>query len=346
MKSAPTNPPTGDRFRSRLDRIYRIHREILQGQFPNCKKLAKTLGVTPKTVQRDINFMRCELEMPLEYRPSEYGFYYSRPVSELPFITSDVEDLVALFVARKALAPLAGTQLQKNLSHSFHKLTRSMRGQVTFHWTDLDEAFSVKETGVALPDVLMFDKLARAVLECRKIRFAYRNLGATKDATRWVQPYHLAEVDGGWYAIGHDLERQAKRTFALQRIKDLKVLKTRFARPTDFNLAEHLGNSFSLWKNPDSGSGTHRIRIRLRGWPATYVPERRWHPSQEIHPTDEEKNAIDILFQLDSLEEITRWVLSWGELCTVLEPEELREKTQAKLEAALATYPPGQSQKQ
>jgi proteasome accessory factor B len=339
MTNNNVDTPHTNRSRSRLDRIYRIHREIQSGKFPNCNKLAPVLGVTPKTIQRDIDFMRCELEMPLEYHSSEYGFHYSRPVSELPFITSDVEDLVALFVARKALAPLSGTQLQKTLSHSFQKLTRSMQGQVTFHWSDLDEAFSVRDTGVALPDVLLFDKLARAVLECRKIRFAYRNLGASDDSIRRIHPFHLAEVDGGWYVIGHDLERQAKRTFALQRMKDLRVLDSRFARPTDFNLRDHLGNSFSVWKNPQKGGGNLHIRVRMRGWAASYVPERRWHPSQQIRQTRGKKASVDVLFQLDGLEEITRWVLSWGALCTVIEPEELRARVKSELQATLETYP-------
>jgi predicted DNA-binding transcriptional regulator YafY len=34
-----------------------------------------------------------------------------------------------------------------------------------------------------------------------------------------VQPLHLGDVDGGWYLIAHDLERDALRTFALPRMK-------------------------------------------------------------------------------------------------------------------------------
>jgi len=341
MPPASDSPASSPGIRSRrtLERIYAIHREISKGDFPNCRAMAERLGVTQKTIQRDINFMRCDLELPLEYDSTEYGYHYTRSVGELPFIESEAEDLVALFVARKALAPLAGTPLHKTLSHSFQRLTRSMQGRVTFQWTDIDQAFSVKDSGVALPDIRLFDKLARAVIECRQISFKYTNLGSKKEVHRSVQPYHIAEVDGGWYLIGHDLTRKAKRTFALQRIKVLNVLTTRFARPADFSLSEHLGDSFSVWRKPDHQRQTYKIHLRLRGWAAIFVSERRWHPSQVIKPVSKSSSSeIDAYFSLGSLEEITRWVLSWGGQCTVLAPPELKQIVQDELARAIGSY--------
>ena len=46
-----------------LERIYRIHEVVKRGKYPNCRSLAETLEVTQKTVQRDISFMRDELDV-------------------------------------------------------------------------------------------------------------------------------------------------------------------------------------------------------------------------------------------------------------------------------------------
>ena len=118
------------------------------------------------------------------------------------------------------------------------------RGEVTFRWTDLDDAFSVRNQGMVPSDVRLFGEVGRAVLECREIRFEYRKIDSKKWEARSLRPFHLAEVDGGRYVIGHDPRRRVRRTFALQRMKAVRVLKTRFVRPADFSQADHLGGSF------------------------------------------------------------------------------------------------------
>ena len=40
-----------------IQRIYEIHSVICQGNLPNCSTLAERLGVTRKTIQRDINWI-------------------------------------------------------------------------------------------------------------------------------------------------------------------------------------------------------------------------------------------------------------------------------------------------
>ena len=47
-----------------MQRIYAIHEAVKQGSYPNCRILAERLDVTDKTIQRDISFMRDELELP------------------------------------------------------------------------------------------------------------------------------------------------------------------------------------------------------------------------------------------------------------------------------------------
>lgn len=39
-------------------RIGEVHRLIRSGTYPNCSTLARAIEVTPKTIQRDVSFMR------------------------------------------------------------------------------------------------------------------------------------------------------------------------------------------------------------------------------------------------------------------------------------------------
>ena len=150
--------------RAPIGRFFKIHDEIRRGKYPNCKNLADKLEVTQKTIQRDITYMQNELKLPLVYEASRHGYYYHKPVQDFPLFKATSEDVVALFLARKALEPLRGTPLEAELRQSFRQLASSLQGHVTFRWSDLDQAVSVKEPGAMVADVRQFEKLADAVL--------------------------------------------------------------------------------------------------------------------------------------------------------------------------------------
>ena len=114
-------------------------------------------------------------------------------------------------------------------------------------------------------DVRLFEKLTRAVLECRKLSLNYRKIDREEWKSRKLRPFHLADSDGGWYAIGHDPNREARRTFALQRMKAVPVLQTHFLPPGDFSFSDHLGGSFGVWHRTDDKEKTHRVALRFTG---------------------------------------------------------------------------------
>src|SRR4249920_1352969 len=77
--SRSTRPP--------LVRMLRIHDMLSGGRYPNCSGLAREFEVSAKTVQRDVDFMRDQLVLPIEYDRRRHGFAYSRPVGQFPLIT-------------------------------------------------------------------------------------------------------------------------------------------------------------------------------------------------------------------------------------------------------------------
>ena len=50
-----------------LVRMLKIHQALQAGGYPNCRRLAEELEVAGKTIQRDIDFMRDQLGLPIEY---------------------------------------------------------------------------------------------------------------------------------------------------------------------------------------------------------------------------------------------------------------------------------------
>lgn len=206
-------PPVADRLsRPPLARILQIHERLKQDKFPNCSQLALDLEVATKTVQRDIDFMRDRLDLPIEFDSRRNGFRYTEPVENFPTVQVTEQELIALVVAEKALAQYKGTPFEKPLHAAFGKLTEGLTGTVTFPWSDLDSAISFRSIGTTVADLELFEVVSRAALRSQELEFQYHKLGGRTHEPRRVQPYHLGSVENQWYLFAFDLDRQQMAT--------------------------------------------------------------------------------------------------------------------------------------
>ncbi|MBK1855747.1 WYL domain-containing protein [Verrucomicrobiaceae bacterium 5K15] len=319
-----------------MRRIYAIVDAVKGGGYPNCRSLAERLEVTPKTIQRDINFIRDQLALPLEYNQTMHGYEFTSDVNQFPVFEAQVEDLAALFLARHAMKSVKGTKLAEALKPAFERLTKQLDGKVNMNWSSIDQVFTVKETGVVDADLTLFGKLAEAVLNGHEVSFLYRKLGDQQSIKRRLQPYHVGEIDGGWYVVGHDVMRNGLRTFALQRIKGLKVLKAHFQRPADFQIGRHLGGSIGVWDHQENE--LQEVVVEVSGWVARIVQERLWHPSQTTRVLDERGENVELRMRLGNLEEMKHLILSWGASAKVLAPKALRHAVREEAAGVVEIY--------
>src|SRR5947199_1179777 len=116
-----------------LERMMRLHEKLKAGKFPNCRKLAEEMEVSSKTIQRDIDFMRDRLNLPIEYDQLHFGFAYTEPVTSFPSIEVSEGEIVALFVAKKAMEQYRGTPFEKSLMTAFENITQGLKDTVEFH---------------------------------------------------------------------------------------------------------------------------------------------------------------------------------------------------------------------
>ncbi len=145
--------------------MMQLHAQLQARKFPNCRKLAGELEVSEKTIQRDIEFMRYQLGLPIEYDQLHFGFVYTEPVTSFPSIQVSEGEIVALFIAQKALQQYHDTPFEAPLKAAFQKIGHGLKDKVTFTWTDLDAAISFRSAGHSQADLEVFEVLSHAVLE-------------------------------------------------------------------------------------------------------------------------------------------------------------------------------------
>ncbi len=120
-----------------------------------------------------------------------------------------VEELAVLSIAARVwdeavLAPAAVTALRKLEAVSPQQNTNSVGSPSTFGSVSASDA-------ALLP-------LMRAIRDRRLVRFEYRKPGAAGGQVRTVEPWTVRSLEGRWYLIGWDRDREEERVFRLSRI--------------------------------------------------------------------------------------------------------------------------------
>lgn len=299
--------------------MLRIHQAIESGKFPNATTLARELEVSTKSIQRDLDFMRDRLGMPIAYNGSRLGYYYTEEVSSFPTLQITEGELAALVIAEKALQQYRGTQFEKPLLSAIRKIEQALPDTISLNLADLEKTISFRTRAEPVLDLAIFDALAKATAQRRQIEIAYRKPGRREADARIVDPYHLANINGEWYLFAFDHGRRDIRTFVPARVRAVKQTGRSFARPEKFSLERRLRDSFGV----HSGEGEFVVVLRFVPRVADFVREKKWHPSQRQR--DLSDGGVELTLKLSSLVEIERWVLSWGGDVRVVRPRELRE---------------------
>lgn len=301
------------------ERMLQIHERINRRSYPNCVQLAEELEVSVVTLKRDVAFMRDRLQMPIAYDSRRHGYYYTHRVEQFPGLPLATEEIRALAVAQQALEPYEGTPFAGRVARAYRRTVRPLDRQTREGLGKLQAGLSFRPLAPPQTQASHFGRLTQALEQQRPLRFRYRNLGTPGLRPRVVHPYHLACIDGHWYLFGYDVARQAIRTFAVARIEQLKLGRGSFTRRESFEPGEYLRGSFAVLK----GEGDYEVVIEFDRWATDLVRDRRWHASQTL--TEFAGAGSQLRLRLSGLEEVARWVLSWGEHATVVRPRALVE---------------------
>ena len=297
--------------------MMRIHQEVQSGSYPNASSLAREFEISTKSVYRDIEFMRSSRELPLDWDGSRNGFCYTEEVGSFPTIQISEGELVALFLAEKALQHYRGTSFERPLLSAIKKMTQSMPETISLDLSEAQQAISFSTRAEPILDLEIFDLVARATSQRQQLAIEYRKPGQTKAEERTIDPYHLANINGEWFLFAFDHLRQDMRTFVPTRIRSVKPTGVVFPRPKKFSLESRLRHSFGV----HSGKALYDVVIRFDSRVADMIREKKWHDSQKL--VDLEDGGVDLSFQLSSFREVERWVLSWGGDALALSPPEL-----------------------
>jgi predicted DNA-binding transcriptional regulator YafY len=249
-------------------------------------ELAARLGVTTRTIRNDMDRLR-GLGYPVDARPGVAGGYRLGTGGALPPLLLDDEEAVAVAIGLRAAASGSIVGIEETSVRALVKLQQVLPSRLRRKVSAFQSsALPMPSRGPRVdPDVLT--TIASACRDHEQLRFDYQAHSGTA-SRRSVEPYRLVNDRRRWYLVAWDTDRDAWRTFRVDRIEPRTPTGLRFtprALPPDREIAAQVARGI--------GEATWRYRARvIVHAPAAHVRDRMPIPV-EVEPLGEDQCAFE-----------------------------------------------------
>ena len=315
-----------------IQRIQWLDEQLRGQRYPSAARAIAEFEISRRTFCRDLDYLRLMLGAPVGYDRHRGGYYYTDDTFSLAAVHLTEGELLALFVAERVMRQYAGTPYGKGLQSAFEKICSSLTSSITVDLTYHDPGFTFDLGPLRAPDLDIFDTVCRSLQNRTALRIQYHTQSRDCDTERVVEPYHLHNHKGDWYLIALCHRRRQIRNFLLSRVVAAELAHDRFTMPEDFAVESYIRESFGIEK---SGRPMN-VAIWFDSYQARWIREREWHPTQRID--DHDDGSLTLHFKATGLDEVARWVLSYGEHALVLKPAKLKRRVAAAVAQAARNY--------
>ena len=175
--------------------------------------------------------------------------------------------------------------------------------------------------------------ILEAISETEKVEFTYAGFNRSRPEKGILfRPYFVKRYKQRWYMVGLKESADAIRTYALDRIKEMRLLDETFEIPEGVNHSSLFDNVIGV---TSSKAPVRVVKLMAEPTQAKYFRALPFHASQqeEIH----DRFSV-FTFRLKLNYELVHEILSLGAAVKVIQPRELVVMVTQELEKALSLY--------
>ncbi|MEI8406761.1 MULTISPECIES: helix-turn-helix transcriptional regulator [unclassified Kribbella] len=222
------------------------------------RELAERLGVTERTVRRDVDRLR-SLDYPVTGTTGTAGGYRLGSGTQLPPLLLDDDEAIAVALGLVGAAGGGVTGIASSASSALAKLEQVLPARLRPQLAAVSSAEAVPVGGVPQVDPGVLATLARCCRNHEIVAFDYHSRRGEQTRRR-VEPHQLLTVRWHWYLLAFDPSRDDWRIFRVDRIDDISPALHRFVpRPLPAaDAASYLVDSFS------NAPYRHSVRLTIQ----------------------------------------------------------------------------------
>lgn len=315
-------------------RLLRIDEELRAGHHVNSTSLAKKIGgVSSRTIQRDIEYMKLFHNAPIEWDEHNKTYYYSEPNFFIKSIQLTEGELFSVALFDQLLEQYRNTPLELNLKNIFQKIIQCLPAEVSIDSSFLDSNTTFIPDHTATMDKSVFSTVFHCLKKKTTLEFDYRPLQKTTFMTRQLDPYHSVCQKGNWYVIGFCHDKNEVRVFNFSRMKNVHDTNKKYEISVDFSPDKYFDREIGVWL---SATTKYKVELLVSKEIGTFALERSWNSNQVIKQNED--GSVYISFETTQLPEVKRWILGQGRTVKVLGPMELVEDVLKEIKSVQDLY--------
>lgn len=312
-------------------KVYQLH-ELLRGRRTALSKsrMMEHLQCSERTVKRVIEFMRDYLQAPLIFDRESGGYRYGNDAYELPGLWFSTEEMLALLTFQKILADLGPGLLDQQIAPLKLRIEKLLESE---HMGG-GELSRIRLLPIAarISDGALFQTVAGALLQRQQLKITYHARSNDTKAVRVVSPQRLAHYRGNWYLDAWCHQRDALRSFAIDRIRNAQPLEDIARNIPEVDLDRHFADGYGIF----AGVSQHVAVLRFSQERARWVAEECWHPEQSSQWLD--NGIYELRIPYADPRELVMDILRHVPDVEVVAPESLRMELLSRLKAGLAKH--------
>ncbi|TWI14424.1 helix-turn-helix transcriptional regulator [Aerolutibacter ruishenii] len=318
----------------RIERIHALHRILSAARYPvTVQRLQDELECSRATVYRDLAYLRDSLMAPLVGN-GEAGFRYDHSDNdrfELPGLWLSSEELHSLLAAQQLLVRSGGGVLSNALAPLQHRIEKLLDEHAGGRRIPVERVRVIPHRTRRL-DEHAFRNVATAVLDRKQLTFEYRARSTDETTRRTVSPQRLTHYRDNWYLDAWDHDREALRSFSVDRIGNARVGDAAARDLPEDELNQHLASSYGIFSGTPKGWATIVFSAKAARW----VADEHWHSQQQGRFLADGRYELKVPYSAGR--ELLMDVMHYGADAEIVEPAVLREQAHALLQLAIGNY--------
>ena len=278
-------------------------------------ELAERLGVTTRSVRRDVERLR-DLGYPVHASTGHGGGYQLGAGAALPPLLLDSDEAVAMAVCLRLAAGGSVAGVGEAALRALSKLDQVMPARLR------SQVAAVHDSTVTLtpnaespvePEVLMV--LARACRDHEHVDTDYVDRAGAPSSRR-LEPYQLVTTGRRWYLLAYDRDRADWRSLRLDRMTEVRARGTTFTARQAPDAADFVGRAVSV--------SPYRYVARVRYRAAKEVLAQHFSPTSVTIEAENAHSCI-VVTGADDPQRLALYLAMPGTDFDVLEPLEVAE---------------------
>lgn len=310
---------------AKFESINQLYNLLKNSRYPQSKQQLMTgLECSEASIERYLAELRDTYSLDVEYQ-REYKGYILKHDPE-----NDIELPSHLFTTDEINAILLIEQIINDLEPGFLEADTQVVKQ---HLAKIRQKFSgdkklennrirMINIGKRQGNIKNLSQTTQAVLKGKQITIHYdsRSDQQAKSTARKLSPQRLTHYRDNWYLDAWCHQKEALRTFALERITALTMHKTEGKTLSTILLDQYYMPTFGIF----GGKVRHIAILKFTPHRSQWVAEETWHPDQKGCWLEDGSYQLEIPYGSDL--ELIGDILKYGDQVEVIEPQQLRDK--------------------